>query len=60
MVYTPSNQDDTFFTNVKGSTSIGIQEGIPHLIFHFFYNSIQVLLNSLNHLYPVLLIVAHY
>jgi len=60
VVYTPLNQDDTFFMNVKDSTSIGIQEGIPYLIFHFFYNSIQVLLCSLNHVYPVLLIVAHY
>ena len=60
VVYTLLKQDNTFFTNVVGSTTIGIQEEILYPIFLFFSNLIQVLLRSLSHLYSVLLIVSHY
>ena len=46
--------------NVVDSTTIRIWEGILYPIFLFFSNLIQVLLCSLSHLYPVLLIVSHY
>ena len=60
VVYTLLKQDNTFFTNVVGLTTIGIQEGILYPIFLFFSNLIQVLLCSLSHLYSMLLIISHY